>query len=55
MKTVHDGANAERKCFRAHLKRMRAQAPVRTLWIFDELIVWIDKRTERYKKRKGGL
>ena len=54
--TYHEGAEAERKAFKANLKRSLkiCPEPLVKLWIEGKL-KWIEGRCKRYKKIKGGL
>lgn len=53
LKTVADGANAERRAIRAKVKRMVKQ----TIDPFDLnlLLEWINERDKRYNAKPGGL
>jgi hypothetical protein len=48
-KTYHEGAEAERKAFKAYLKRQPRSPEV------EMALAWIKGRCDRYKKVKGGL
>lgn len=56
-KTFHEGAELERRAFKAYLKRQlnlqRGAVPAK-LWGSD-ILEWVQGRCDRYKKRKGGL
>jgi hypothetical protein len=63
MKTEHEGAELERRAFKAYLKRCIKQAagisqkdggPLVKLWL-EGAFKWVEGRSARYKKRKGGL
>lgn len=55
-KTYHEGAEAERKAFKANLRRdlKTCPEPLVRLWIEGKL-KWIAGRCDRYRARKGGL
>jgi len=55
-KTYHEGAEAERKAFKAYLKRQLTGIlhPAAGDKLKDAL-VWVQGRCDRYHRRKGGL
>ena len=57
MKTFHDGANEERNCVKRRIKRvmMHASLPKDVKAALDELLLWLNQRSLRYKKKIGGL
>lgn len=52
MKTVHDGANAERKTILAKVRRLDKTMPSVGI---TALIKWIQGRVKRNRARNGGL
>ena len=55
--TFHEGAELERRAFKAFLKRViaiRGNDSVVKDWARGALD-WVQHRCDRYKKRKGGL
>ncbi|MGA2270277.1 MAG: hypothetical protein ABSH44_17535 [Bryobacteraceae bacterium] len=55
--SFHEGAEMERRAFKAFLKReikIRGNDTVVTAWAQGAL-EWVQGRCDRYKKRKGGL
>ena len=52
-KTYHEGAEAERKAFKAYLKRQlkNGKGP----FVLTNVLRWVQARCDRYRKRKGGL
>ena len=60
-KTEHFGASEERDAIRRKVRRLIREAPnllrlhPDAETVLHNLEVWIDKRTERFKRRKGGL
>jgi hypothetical protein len=57
MPTFHAGAEMERRAFKSFLKRVIAIKGNDTVvkeWAQGSL-EWVQKRCDRYKKRKGGL
>ncbi len=57
-KTYHEGANDERTAVLARVRRMVKGQPdgVDSVYINGtELIAWLLKRNERYRKNPGGL
>lgn len=67
LRTPADGANAERQAIKAKVRRMLAGArmvseemegtglEVQAIPALTDLVLWIGKRDERYKRRPGGL
>ena len=59
--TFHRGADLERQAFKRKLKRFRKIYREETVCehivrkVIDELLWWVETRTARYKKKKGGL
>ena len=51
-KTFHEGAEYERKAFKAYLKR---QYKTSAMIAIEEILTWVQDRCNRYKKAKGGL
>ena len=57
-KTYHEGAQDERDAVRRKVRRVLKEltGTGTHAWpILKTLEAWISKRTERYRKRKGGL
>jgi len=54
-KTYHDGAQAERKAWMAHIRKLSKKLGLHSQEYFMPLVYWGIGRVERYKKRKGGL
>ena len=55
--SFHEGAKMERRAFKSFLKReiaIRGNDAVVKAWAQGAL-EWVQKRCDRYKKRKGGL
>ena len=51
-KTYHEGAEDERRAFKAFLKRQIKKAGKCT---DEDVLAWVQGRCDRYRKRKGGL
>jgi hypothetical protein len=49
-KTYHEGAEAERKAFKAFLKRK-----LKVGGSMEMALAWVQGRCDRYRKIKGGL
>jgi hypothetical protein len=55
--TYHEGANDERTAIRQGVKRIaiKYRGSIEAQAALGEVLHFIAKRVERYKKRKGGL
>jgi hypothetical protein len=51
--TFHKGAEMERRAFKSFLRRQKKTSDGK-IWAEDAL-EWVERRCDRYKKRKGGL
>jgi hypothetical protein len=55
-KTYHEGAEAERKAFRANLRRdLRNASEISVRAYIEGKLKWVQGRCDRYKKIAGGL
>ena len=52
-RTYHEGAEAERRAFKAYLKRLVERGAADNL--LSQIKTWVQGRCDRYRKRKGGL